>query len=816
MRRLLFACIIAITCGICGLHVSEASALSTDYFVRNASGNAIYEAMVIAPSAVYDQDNDTTWVAYQGYMLDPYVAGFDHTSSTWTAATRVGDNPLIADAHGGTSTLLDSDGRLHVFYGSHGTALSLDNQSLSLRHSLMPYPQMPDLRIEEILRSSTGLLIDATYPKPFLLPDGTTRLFLRSGHTTKTPELDGYYDWFYTDFHAERSTWSTRTVIIDAQRSTVDSITAWDSFYVDVSQNDAGTMSAAITYRDLRYAPTNAFVRRGLYYLTEGEDGLWRSVSGTMSVDTSGNLTPWTKESLDASCLVEGTEHLLVNQVVVQQMPDGNPAILFLSQEETSTAEDPPEPQWAMARFVDGSWDIDTICSTDNFFDAGDFTVLPSGDFDAFLVTGGEADETALPNDPFATRGGDIVRWRWSSANEEWSTSNNDVVIRAESAALRFNDPQIVDGPNGSHQLVFSEWNNDATSFIHRVYLCSVTNTTVTFHQNETNPAQHRLWGQDRIETAISASQEAFPTGFAHITGSTVIVATSEKFADALASTSLCSAYRAPLLLNPSGYLDPRVADEISRLKPRRIILLGGTSALATSVESSLRSIKILSDFNDDTLYVDEVMRISGSDRYETAARIAEHLVALRGPRSTVVIASGENFPDGLAVSGLAGRKGYPLLLTKRDTIPTATIEAIRSIMPQEVLIIGGTAAIATSIESRINLETRYIPTRLHGADRYETARVIADFSRARNMGPERIVVSSGEDFPDALTGGWLAARYNAILAMTKTDRVPPATMELMMDYHPYITDTYVIGGPSAIDATVATWLATGAKALVP
>ncbi len=57
-----------------------------------------------------------------------------------------------------------------------------------------------------------------------------------------------------------------------------------------------------------------------------------------------------------------------------------------------------------------------------------------------------------------------------------------------------------------------------------------------------------------------------------------------------------------------------------------------------------------------------ELTRLSGITRYDTMSRIVD--TAFPDTASTVVIASGENYPDALAASGFAGVKDSPILMT--------------------------------------------------------------------------------------------------------------------------------------------------------
>ncbi|OLT17918.1 hypothetical protein BJF80_00970 [Serinicoccus sp. CUA-874] len=62
------------------------------------------------------------------------------------------------------------------------------------------------------------------------------------------------------------------------------------------------------------------------------------------------------------------------------------------------------------------------------------------------------------------------------------------------------------------------------------------------------------------------------------------------------------------------------------------------------------------------------VSRIAGSDRYDSAARVAATYPA--GVR-TAYLATGENFPDAIGASALAGQLDAPVLLTRSDHLPS-------------------------------------------------------------------------------------------------------------------------------------------------
>jgi len=140
--------------------------------------------------------------------------------------------------------------------------------------------------------------------------------------------------------------------------------------------------------------------------------------------------------------------------------------------------------------------------------------------------------------------------------------------------------------------------------------------------------------------------------------------------------------------------------------------------------------------------------RISGADRYETAAAVARAQLNTNANGTTtatnpdsLIIASGESFADALAGAQLATAT-RPLLLVKKDSVPTAVSDWIADYKSsfatgsKRVFILGGTSAIsaatATAIQTAITTAGSLTPpviTRLSGDDRYATAKAISDFT---------------------------------------------------------------------------------------
>ncbi len=93
----------------------------------------------------------------------------------------------------------------------------------------------------------------------------------------------------------------------------------------------------------------------------------------------------------------------------------------------------------------------------------------------------------------------------------------------------------------------------------------------------------YRLAGDDRYETAIQISQEAFPNG-----SDTVIIATGANWPDALCGSALAGAADAPILLAAPTGLSAAVKAEITRLGARNAYILGSDAVVSVAIEQQL------------------------------------------------------------------------------------------------------------------------------------------------------------------------------------------------------------------------------------
>ena len=157
------------------------------------------------------------------------------------------------------------------------------------------------------------------------------------------------------------------------------------------------------------------------------------------------------------------------------------------------------------------------------------------------------------------------------------------------------------------------------------------------------------------------------------------MLARSDTFADALAGTPLAVGKHGPLLLTGSSSLSSATSAEIQRvLAPgATVYVLGGISAITPAVANAVAALG------------HPVVRISGADRFATAAQVAAAL----GNPNIVFEADGTNFPDALSAGSAAAEAGGVVLLTAGSGQSAPTAAYLAAHPSAKRYAIGGPAA---------------------------------------------------------------------------------------------------------------------------
>lgn len=313
-----------------------------------------------------------------------------------------------------------------------------------------------------------------------------------------------------------------------------------------------------------------------------------------------------------------------------------------------------------------------------------------------------------------------------------------------------------------------------------------------------------RVSGSTRMGTSVALSSEVHARGSSRV----ALIARADAYPDALAGAPLAQKLGAPLLLTLRDRLDSAVAAEIDRLGVREVVVLGGEAAVSNRVLQELRA----------RPSVQQVRRLSGSDRFETARRIAAEV----GGRDVYVVEGASSnpargWPDAVSVSALAARQQRPILLVTRDVVPPGTAAALTELRARSATIVGGTGAVSSAVQRQIasavggsgNVE------RVSGNTRYSTSVEVARRAIADGAEPASTWIATGQDWPDALAAGPAAAATNGILILAP-GREPAAvtgTVSFLRDVLPRGARPRIVGGGGAVTNPVEDRLAAAVPA---
>ena len=253
------------------------------------------------------------------------------------------------------------------------------------------------------------------------------------------------------------------------------------------------------------------------------------------------------------------------------------------------------------------------------------------------------------------------------------------------------------------------------------------------------------------------------------------------KGADPVAGTFLYDDLTATVEFTPDAPLDNSASYE---LVIAEVVSVDGETLSAT--------IPFTTDFT---------ARAAGINRYATAVEASMRNFEAA---DTVVLATGELFPDALAASGLAGVHGAPLLLTLPDELPAIVADEIARLGASDVIIIGGPMAVSEAVADDVDALAGVSVDRVFGTDRYGTAAAVAR-EMAALLGDglsETCFLARGDEFADALSLSPYAYSQGIPILLTKPEAMPDLTADVIDDLG--FTEMLVAGETSAVSIAAA------------
>lgn len=309
----------------------------------------------------------------------------------------------------------------------------------------------------------------------------------------------------------------------------------------------------------------------------------------------------------------------------------------------------------------------------------------------------------------------------------------------------------------------------------------TVTAYSVWEHVQLPTKVWTRLSGGNRYSTMKSI----IDTGFTK-TGGTVILSSGETYKDALSASALAGLSNSPIVLTEKDRLNETTIAVLKRLKPKKVIVTGGTAAISEGVFDEVKKVTGV-----------EPNRVYGTNAAETSAKLAlEGKGKWKG--GLAFISTTSNYKDALSAAPISYALGYPILLAQNGTdVTEPVLSALKTLGIKNVIILGGTMAVSSNVDSQLVNAGIKIKKRLAGSNAIATSRMIGEWGLSKGMLMNNVGIASSLNFPDALAGATLCGKNKAVILLA--DDSNNSNADFIKSKKAYIKRGYVFGGAAAV-----------------
>ena len=299
----------------------------------------------------------------------------------------------------------------------------------------------------------------------------------------------------------------------------------------------------------------------------------------------------------------------------------------------------------------------------------------------------------------------------------------------------------------------------------------------------------HRVKGAERVATAAKAATTAFTAGKTP----TVVLARADAYADALSGAGLAGAVGGPVLLAHRDRVPEETLKAMKHLGTTHVAMLGGRAALGDAVEDQLKKAGF------------QVVRVSGPGRADTAAEAAR-AIALQvrkggGKVDHAFVVAGDQWADSLVAGAAAGLMKSPILLTNARGLDGVTAQVLNDIGIKKVTLVGDTNRLSPQLETDMKVR-KIAAERIGQPNPYATSVQMNEWMKGKvgNLNTD-LVVATGENFPDGLAAGPMAARKRVPLALVpgRNLNADPLMVQWIARNTNPKSKIYVLGGSAVI-----------------
>lgn len=256
-------------------------------------------------------------------------------------------------------------------------------------------------------------------------------------------------------------------------------------------------------------------------------------------------------------------------------------------------------------------------------------------------------------------------------------------------------------------------------------------------------PHSTEIIGSDRYDTAAKISKKGWNSA------STVVIANGINEIEGIVANPLASVYNAPVLLTDKNKVSSYTINELKRLKPSNIIIIGGKNSIGESAEKSIKN----------AVSSVSIKRIDGSNIEELSVNIAKEIDS-KANVSKIYVAGENGAADALSVVSKAAEEKSPIIVTSKNSVNSSVKNWIKSNSISSAYFLGKTAVISDNVIKEIDsvVSGNVSGNRIGGSDRNQTnARVIKALYPSENYNP--VFVAKNRPLVDAISVGVYAAR---------------------------------------------------------
>ena len=199
-------------------------------------------------------------------------------------------------------------------------------------------------------------------------------------------------------------------------------------------------------------------------------------------------------------------------------------------------------------------------------------------------------------------------------------------------------------------------------------------------------------------------------------------------------------------------------------------------------------------------------LRVSGSNRWQTMRSAAMQSMTTR-MSGWAIVASGENFPDALAASSLAGALNAPIVLTEKNQLNDDSKFALQLAGAKDIIVVGGTASVSNNVVNQLKRMSGVTRVqRAWGNGRIGTANAVFASGQSGSVWSDTAIIATSGTYADALSVASYAYASRAPIFLVNARSGFDATTRSLIKSGKF-KRALIIGGTASVSTTIGSEL---------